>query len=54
LALADMIGLDVCVAVKDLYLQEFGDSKYRACSLLKELVAAGQLGRKTGKGVYTY
>lgn len=54
LALADMIGLDVCVAVMDVYLQEFGDSKYRACPLLKEMVAAGQLGRKTGHGVYTY
>jgi 3-hydroxybutyryl-CoA dehydrogenase len=54
LALADMIGLDVCVAVMDVYLQEFGDSKYRACPLLKEMVAAGHLGRKTGKGVYTY
>ena len=54
LALADMIGLDVCLAVMDVYLQEFGDSKYRACPLLKEMVAAGQLGRKTGKGVYAY
>jgi 3-hydroxybutyryl-CoA dehydrogenase len=54
LALADMIGLDVCLAVMDVYLQEFGDSKYRACPLLKEMVAAGHLGRKTGKGVYTY
>ena len=54
LALADMIGLDVCLAVMDVYLHEFGDSKYRACPLLKEMVAAGQLGRKTGKGVYTY
>jgi 3-hydroxybutyryl-CoA dehydrogenase len=54
LALADMIGLDVCLAVMDVYLQEFGDSKYRACPLLKEMVAAGQLGRKTGHGVYTY
>ena len=54
LALADMIGLDVCVAVMDVYLQEFGDSKYRACPLLKEMVAAGHLGRKTGRGVYTY
>ena len=54
LALADMIGLDVCLAVMDVYLQEFGDSKYRACPLLKEMVAAGQLGRKTGKGVYSY
>lgn len=54
LALADMIGLDVCLAVMDVYLAEFGDSKYRPCPLLKELVAAGRLGRKTGRGVYQY
>ena len=54
LALADMIGLDVCLAVMDVYLAEFGDSKYRACPLLKEMVAAGRLGRKTGQGVYQY
>ena len=54
LALADMVGLDVCMAVMDVYLQEFGDSKYRACPLLKEMVAAGRLGRKTGHGVYSY
>ncbi|EZP45775.1 3-hydroxybutyryl-CoA dehydrogenase [Delftia sp. RIT313] len=54
LALADMIGLDVCLAVMDVYLKEFGDSKYRACPLLKEMVAAGRLGRKTGRGVYSY
>ncbi len=54
LALADMIGLDVCLAVMDVYLNEFGDSKYRACPLLKEMVAAGRLGRKTGRGVYSY
>ena len=54
LALADMIGLDVCLAVMDVYLAEFGDSKYRACPLLKEMVAAGRLGRKTGHGVYQY
>jgi len=54
LALADMIGLDVCLAVMEVYLQEFGDSKYRPCPLLKEMVAAGQLGRKTGHGVYKY
>ena len=54
LALADMVGLDVCLAVMDVYLQEFGDSKYRACPLLKEYVAAGRLGRKTGSGVYQY
>ena len=54
LALADMIGLDVCLAVMEVYLNEFGDSKYRPCPLLKEMVAAGRLGRKTGHGVYVY
>ncbi len=54
LALADMVGLDVCLAVMDVYLSEFGDSKYRASPLLKEMVAAGRLGRKTGQGVYKY
>lgn len=54
LALADMIGLDVCLAVMEVYLNEFGDSKYRPCPLLKEMVAAGRLGRKTGRGVYQY
>jgi 3-hydroxybutyryl-CoA dehydrogenase len=54
LALADMIGLDVCLAVMEVYLNEYGDSKYRPCPLLKEMVAAGQLGRKTGRGVYVY
>jgi len=54
LALADMIGLDVCLAIMDVYLKEFGDSKYRASPLLKEYVAAGRLGRKTGRGVYSY
>ncbi|RAR76206.1 3-hydroxybutyryl-CoA dehydrogenase [Paracidovorax anthurii] len=54
LALADMIGLDVCLAVMNVYLEEFGDGKYRPCPLLKEMVAAGRLGRKTGRGVYSY
>ncbi len=54
LALADMIGLDVCLAVMEVYLEQFGDSKYRPCQLLKEMVAAGRLGRKTGRGVYQY
>ena len=54
LALADMVGLDVCLAIMEVFLQELGDSKYRACPLLKEYVAAGRLGRKTGQGVYTY
>ncbi|ODP32616.1 3-hydroxybutyryl-CoA dehydrogenase [Pandoraea sp. ISTKB] len=54
LALADMIGLDVCLSVMNVFYEEFEDSKYRACPLLKEMVAAGYLGRKTGRGVYTY
>ena len=54
LALADMIGLDVCLAVMNVYFNEFADSKYRPCPLLKEMVAAGRLGRKTGRGVYSY
>lgn len=54
LALADLIGLDVCLAVMEVYLQEFGDSKYRPAPLLRELVAAGRLGRKSGHGVYKY
>jgi 3-hydroxybutyryl-CoA dehydrogenase len=54
LALADMIGLDVCLAVMEVYLDQFGDSKYRPCPLLKEMVAAGRLGRKTKQGVYHY
>jgi 3-hydroxybutyryl-CoA dehydrogenase len=54
LALADLVGLDVCLSVMDVYLKDFGDSKYRACPLLRELVAAGRLGRKTHWGVYRY
>ena len=54
LALADMIGLDVCLALMDVYRAEFGDSKYRPFPLLKEYVAAGRLGRKSGRGVYSY
>lgn len=54
LALADMVGLDVVLSVTDVFYKDFGDSKYRACPLLRELVAAGRLGRKTGRGVYSY
>ncbi len=54
LALADMVGIDVCLAVMEVYLKEFGDSKYRPCPLMREYVAAGRLGRKTGRGVYSY
>jgi len=54
LALADMIGLDVLLSVMQTIHDEFADSKYRPCPLLKEMVAAGYLGRKTGRGVYRY
>ncbi|SOE96955.1 3-hydroxyacyl-CoA dehydrogenase [Burkholderia sp. D7] len=54
LALADLVGLDVCLAILDVFARDFGDPKYRACPLLREMVSAGNLGRKTGKGVYTY
>ena len=54
LALADMIGLDVCLAVMEVYIAEFNDSKYRPAPLRKEMVAAGRLGRKTKQGVYSY
>lgn len=54
LALADMIGLDTCLAIMDVYFKNFNDSKYRPCPLLREMVAAGYLGRKSGRGVYSY
>ena len=54
LALADMIGLDVLLAVMQTLHDEFADSKYRPCPLLKEMVAAGYLGQKSGRGVYSY
>ncbi|MFC5427281.1 3-hydroxybutyryl-CoA dehydrogenase [Paraburkholderia denitrificans] len=54
LALADLVGLDVCLSVMEVFLKDFGDAKYRPCPLLRELVAAGRLGRKTGQGVYCY
>jgi 3-hydroxybutyryl-CoA dehydrogenase len=54
LALADFIGLDVCLAILDVMRDGFGDPKYRACPLLRRMVAAGQLGRKSGHGFYPY
>ncbi|HEX9893251.1 MAG TPA: 3-hydroxybutyryl-CoA dehydrogenase [Gemmatimonadales bacterium] len=54
LTLADFIGLDVCLAILEVMHQGLGDPKYRPCPLLRRMVAAGHLGRKAGRGFYTY
>jgi 3-hydroxybutyryl-CoA dehydrogenase len=54
LTLADFIGLDVCLAILEVLHKGLGDSKYRPCPLLRRMVAAGQLGRKSGQGFYRY
>jgi 3-hydroxybutyryl-CoA dehydrogenase len=54
LALADLIGLDVCLDILEVLQRDFGDPKYRPCPLLRKMVAAGQLGRKAGAGFYRY
>jgi 3-hydroxybutyryl-CoA dehydrogenase len=54
LALADAIGLDICLSILDIMYEEYKDTKYRACPLLRQMVNAGHLGKKTGKGFYNY
>jgi 3-hydroxybutyryl-CoA dehydrogenase len=54
LTLADFIGLDICLSILNVLHSEIGDPKYRPCPLLKRMVAAGLLGRKSGRGFYSY
>ena len=54
LELGDFVGLDICLAIMDVLYTETGDSKYRACPILRKMVRGGNLGRKTGRGFYVY
>ena len=54
LELGDFIGLDICLAIMDVLYKETGDSKYRACPLIRKMVRGGNLGVKSGKGFYVY
>jgi 3-hydroxybutyryl-CoA dehydrogenase len=54
LALADLVGLDTCLSIMEILHRDLGEDKYRPCPLLRTMVAAGYLGRKVGRGFYTY
>ena len=54
LTLADFIGLDTCLAIMEVLFDGLGDTKYRPCPLLKQYVQAGRLGKKVGRGFYSY
>ena len=54
LALGDLVGLDVCLAIMDVLYKETGDTKYRASNILRKYVRAGWLGRKSGRGFFNY
>jgi len=54
LALADFIGLDVCLAIMEVLHRDLGEDKYRPCPMLRKKVMAGHLGRKSGRGIYSY
>ena len=54
LALSDLVGNDICLAVMEVFYREFADSKYRPAPLLKQMVRAGLLGMKSGKGFFDY